>query len=845
MKKLSKLLSVVMTLCLVFSLSVLADAKPDGAPAAASGSFAQVDDTHWAGDSLTIESVEIADAFADYVDATLFCNVAKVVYNGGEIVVDSDNYVAILTVDGVQYDLYNAAGETFTGDVQIELVKKAATASGGNSKFGDDAGSQIGAFAYTAAAYFDGGYVTESSATTAQGGAEVSDAGVNGMVFNSQGDYFSGVYAKSGDVAITDSVFTAFGKGGDDFTGQGCAVVAAGSANVTIDGCVFDTEGALRSAIWAGGSANVDITDTVVQSRNDTELVPYSTEDNYATSMMQQVPFALGLTGNIRATLDCGQATLNFTDSLIASDGWAVLSTDSGSGTMIATDTTAIVGYINPEGEVTDTVTVNGEEYSYYCGGAGEMSGYIAYCDGFTDYAYGGRWFAPDYLVIITGGSVTVGKGTDRFYGWCDRTAFMSHQTSSSTLLDVSEADFDVADNFCVIKSKGSNGETVNLTDVSINLYGENPWSGNLLEVIQSDDLGGGPGATTFTIPYSTYDEYLACENTGAGGVTTLNVTDCDLVGNVYDSVGSMNGTSFKADSITVNLVNSSLEGAVSSAYAPHCTADGSLLLGEITVDSYNREGTYDYLVIGRVINFAAPTVCNPVSLNLSGSEWTCTGLSYLASLTLDDTSVINGDVYDTDGNAIDAKAGTYENVVVVPAGEDFAATVAAAVTAIEDATAAGVVPEDCSALVANTDMGDMGNSDKGDSGMPEGDKKDDGMPAEEEPAAEEPAKDEGIPATEEAAAISDNGAMGGEELDTVYTLASVNIMDAFTLENVQISFEDLGGGVKTFDITFDGNEITGQINAGVWTPDGSDENEVSICSAVQAAYEAENPIGN
>ncbi|MGM9614617.1 MAG: hypothetical protein ACI3W7_03675 [Oscillospiraceae bacterium] len=708
MKKLARPLALLMALCFVLSLSAFASGDPSGESTA----FAQVDDTHWAGDAITIESVEIAEEYADYVDATQFGNVTKIIYDGGVIDVDNSKYVAILTVDGVQVDLYNAEDVSYQGDVVITLMEKAKSVNSGNAKFGDDAGSLIGDFFYSAAAYFDAdGYQEKSSVVEAQYGAVVDDHSVSGMDFISDGDYFSGVYVTDTDVAVSDSTFIGIGKGGDDFTGQGAMVIASGEAQVTIADSIFVTQGALRSAIWAGGSSNVEVVNTVVQAYNDEELVPYSTEDNYATPMMQQVPFALGLTGNIRATLDCGQASIRFEDSLIASNGWAVLSTDSGNGSLDAVDTVAVLGYVEEAGVDTqydEIYAVNGIDYGIRYGRVGEDSGYIAYCDGFTDSAYGGRWFAPDYLVIITGGTVTLGASdTARFYGWSDRIGFMSHQTNANTLLDISESDFEVTDTFAVVKSKGGNAETINLTDVTIDLTGENAWSGSLLELIDSDDLGGGPGATTFTVPYGSYDEYLAAENGGEGSVTTLNITGSELTGNIYDSVGSQTGsqTAFKTDGIAVTLEDATLTGVVSSAYAAHCDENGTLLTGTITVDSYNREGTYDYLAIGRLVSFAAPTVNNPVTLTLTGSTWNCTGLSYLASLTVDDASTVNGDVYQ-DGALIELKAGTYENVVVVPAGADYDAAVAENVSAIETAIAGGIVPADRAELVANVDMG-------------------------------------------------------------------------------------------------------------------------------------------
>ena len=244
---------------------------------------------------------------------------------------------------------------------------------------------------------------------------------------------------------------------------------------------------------------------------------------------------------------------------------------------------------------------------------------------------------------------------------------------------------------------------------MTVNLTGENPWSGSILEVIDSDDLGGGPGATTFTVPYGTYDEYLAAESNGDGGTTTLNITNSDLTGNIYNSVGSQTGsqTKFKNDAIVVNLTNAAITGAISSAYATHCDENGAMLTGTITVDSYGREGTYDYLAIGRLLNFAAPTVNNPVSVVLAeNATWNVTGLSYVSSLTVGDGSVVNGDVY-KDGALVAAEPGaTLENVVVVPAGADYEGAVSMGASAIGMAAAAGIVPADMASLVANVDMG-------------------------------------------------------------------------------------------------------------------------------------------
>ena len=194
MKKLWKSLALIVALCLLLSVGAFASGDPGGASGEDTAVFRQVDDTHWAGDAVTITAVEIAPEYVDYVDATQFCNIAKIVYDGGEIDVDYTKYAAILTMGGIQEDLYNAAGQTFEGDVVITLVEKAASTNQGNSKFGDDAGSKIGPFSYIAAVYFDeNGYQEKNSVPAAQYGAEIDDNSVYWMEFVSDGDYMSGV----------------------------------------------------------------------------------------------------------------------------------------------------------------------------------------------------------------------------------------------------------------------------------------------------------------------------------------------------------------------------------------------------------------------------------------------------------------------------------------------------------------------------------------------------------------------------------------------------------------------------------------------------------------------------
>lgn len=60
-------------------------------------------------------------------------------------------------------------------------------------------------------------------------------------------------------------------------------------------------------------------------------------------------------------------------------------------------------------------------------------------------------------------------------------------------------------------------------------------------------------------------------------------------------------------------------------------------------------------------------------------------------------------------------------------------------------------------------------------------------------------------------------------------------------------SYQDTDDGtseVKGFIITFDGREIEGVINMGVWTASSGDEEDQAVCDAFQVVYEANNLIG-
>ena len=680
MKRSAKILAVLLALCMALSLGAFASGEPSGAPAG--GSFAQVDDTHWAGDALAVTRVEYAPEFTGqgYVDSTLFTSVAKIVTDAGTIDVDNTRYTPILTVDGEQLDLYNAEGASYSGDVRITLVEKGDSNANQGAPFGaDKAQSKFGPFYYTAAAYIaDGRYEEAKSAVSAQIAGSVTDTEASGLQVESVGDYFSGLYIVNSDYAVRDASMRFNGAGGDDFNGWGAGIVVLGDSNVEIDGSVIESCGVLRSGLFTSGNAVATVKDSVIVSRNDPFAVAYDTADNYATPMMQQCPFGLGIEGNIRASLACGAGKNVFENSLVVSNGWAVLSTDSGrsgADALVSNAMVAAVGEIPDDPADADfTYEVNGVEWPVKVGRYGETSGYIAYADsGVNDYAYGSAWYSPDYLGIITTGTVTM---ADDSYGWSGRIGFMSHSgggTSGHGTLNVSDSSFDVQNIFAVTQLSGTYSTSTTLDNVDIALAG----SGADIAYLQinTDDNAGGPGNTSNTITDLTYDEYLACEAASGEPGTNfcdLNVSNSVIQGNIY------NAATDDAVGLVVNLDNAEIDGAISSAWSYHVDPDGNRYdQTEFACDSYTgtrdgANGVYDYTLYLRVNADPAPTVNNPVTLNMAnGSKWMVTGDNYLASLTIDDTSSILGmDVKMTvNGVETPIAPGAYTGEIVLSAG--------------------------------------------------------------------------------------------------------------------------------------------------------------------------------
>ncbi|MGI5970149.1 MAG: S-layer homology domain-containing protein [Oscillospiraceae bacterium] len=590
---------------------------------------------------LVIDQVNYVDA--SKTDSELASTITEIIIeNGADIEVDSEKYNATLTVDGVECDI--KPGTYIGSDIVITLTGKAEVMSG-FPKFDRPPGSEpefIYYYTRAAAVVADGALQEGYSVLEALIGGETDGQSSSEVTINSQGSFFNGYWIDNSTYEINNLNMTLNGYGGDDFQGWGAGIVATNGADVTLSDSYIDTTGVIRTAIWAGGEGSkLTAENVVVYAHPDKSATPYSNMDNFAAPMLERVPFVLGLEGNIRATNVLGSAEAAYNNSLIVSECWGALSTDSGrrgTNALTVTDTLAGIGTIEVAQsgvEYTATKEINGVTYGFNVYKVGEGSGYVTYSDqGVIDTFDNVEFYSPDYIGILAAGPSTMIFNDS--YGFSDRIGFMSHQ-SENGVLTINGGSFDVADTFVMVKSGTPNKAIidVSINGADINIFGDNPQSGVILQLMETDDAGG-PGVTSYIIDDKTLDEIKEMTSGGDIAAATASFTDVELEGDIYNSIYTFD------QPLDVTLENSAITGVISSSVATHVDENGEPMDGQ-TVTA----GGDDYLAIGRIVNEACETVRNPVNLKLTNSTWKVTGTSYLASLELDADSEVVGAGYD------------------------------------------------------------------------------------------------------------------------------------------------------------------------------------------------------
>lgn len=545
-----------------------------------------------------------------------------------------DGYILSMTVDGTETGSVlestyatttTIAPGTWTGDIVLTVAE-----SNPVSMFG-------ATFELRQGLYIGSGGIEEAySVLPAVTGGRYDDSGAHGIRLFSTGEAFDGVYVADGGYRLAAPLIRFDGNGRLDFAGYGAAIVTTGtSTRLVVDGADISNRGMVRSGVIATGGASVLVKNSVIRTRDG---VPPS---DYVMSLgpdMMSVPWMLGLSGNVRATVVLGDQTkAAYINSEVSSENWGVLSTDS--------DSQAHLTAIACHARITGT------------------DGYGTYADGSAiDRFLGTEFRGVTYGAISTGGSVYYGDSTPSAVAAADSSLDLgltdaelaaipvrpcvvesrrfgvmfvqgdggSAEITGGTRLSTGETTFVVKSVGATIDVDGSDGATVSTGN------------GVLLQLMDTDD----PGSPSAVYTDPAYSAPVPARDPGFS-VTTAHSTDAvaNFTGIALD--GSFYNGARSGKNLVLAFTGSRVTGVISATLCKHHVE-------EIDASLYRQ--------INEVVNTVHEPVNNGVLVTLgSGSSWTVTGTSYLTVLTL----------------ASDA-------AVTAPRGKTVSMTVDGAVTAIE-----------------------------------------------------------------------------------------------------------------------------------------------------------------
>ncbi len=309
-----KLLSILVALAMLMSLGItaMASGEPSGSPEAAPAPAATV---------LT-ERTEFPDGITLTSDGQ---------YSAPE------GYCIVMTVDGVV--MAQKAG-TYAGPVVFEIVPLTSSADSSQEFSTQSILTKDGEALYVADSAVSGAY---------------DENGISGADITADSPNMSVVTVVNGEYRIDDSTFHILqtgdhASGGNDFTGDGCAVAVTGDSTVFLKNVTITGDGVTRTALFGGLSTHdayptIYVSDSTLTSTGDPE------GEDCAV-------WVLGLHGVVRTCQFCDYYDNYYYNTVINSFGWASLSVD-GTENPNAEDLTELngafvdgKGYANPDGSI-------------------------------------------------------------------------------------------------------------------------------------------------------------------------------------------------------------------------------------------------------------------------------------------------------------------------------------------------------------------------------------------------------------------------------------------------------------------------------------------------------------
>ncbi|MCD8088255.1 MAG: hypothetical protein LUE22_06685 [Oscillospiraceae bacterium] len=665
-----KLLSILLCIAMLLSLSVAAFASDEAASDEAAVEETASDES--ASDETSESTATVSDSAAANPDQAItldgvamgqvqqLVTTASIVYDGGELDESLSTLDGVTEEDGVTYItstegntnaivIRNTGAFVLGGDSDPELVAEKINFSYITSEYYPDWEAFCDSMGY------------DASLTVEEIAQDMVDNG-------STGSYTNLGLAEPETVVLSDYVIDLAGSGTNDMGGFGAAVYVSDNAVAELNNFRVITRGPGRGTLFTRFAATVTVNDSTFYAVSDPTI-----------STSQGCPPGLFLEGSVRATNAVGASCVTYNNSIVISQGWGALSTDSDS--------------LYTSADVPTELHINDSYIAVL------TSGYGAYSDGGAeDYFTGSIIDTPDYAAVETGGGVVsfvdcyinvgmygvmthsgnstgdiIFQNTELHVG---EAGVMLRDTANTVIFDNCTIAFDgtytidteVAEAFGVdIADVDEQFGTVNGVDEDYDhtIYRSSD-SNCIVKLIHNSDSGSGT------------------ENSGAA--PTVTISNSDMAGDILNTA-AMEGDEYTATSgpagegmrtarsLDVTLDASSITGAISlgqDTWEVTTFASGDNSSQEIGYAASTELGAYHDEGYGLIL-----TITN-------GSVWTVTETSYLTELTIDETSTIVGTMT-VDGVETEIAAGTYAGEIVITPAE---AAVDAETGATEEADA-------------------------------------------------------------------------------------------------------------------------------------------------------------
>lgn len=537
-------------------------------------------------------------------------------------------------------------------------------------------------------------------------GTELADMAADIVANSSSSSYTNVVTTAPETVVLNDYYIDLAGSGSNDMGGFGAAVYVSDNAVAELNNFRVITRGPGRGTLFTRFGAQVTVNNSTFYAVSDDTI-----------QTMQGCPPGLFLEGHVRATNAVGASHVTYNDSIVISQGWGALSTDSDDLYTVAGDPTVL--------------SINNSYIAVL------TSGYGAYSDGAAeDYFVGSVIDVPDYAAVETGSGIV---SFDDCYINAGMYGVMTHSGNSKGDIIFKNSEIHVGETIVMLRDTANNVEIDNCTLAFDGTYEMDQMKAKMTGV----DVAGMDGYFgTFNGVYDSFEHTIYKADDSNCIVKLIHNSDS---GSGTESTGAAPVVTIKNSTMAGDILNTAaMEGdentatsgpageGVRTARSLEVTLDASDISGAISLGSDTWSTTY--FASGsnttQAIGYASATELGSfhdegfgLSLTLvNASTWTALETSYLTELTIDETSKVVGTIT-VDGEVVEG-AGTYTGEIVVEPDAD-------AVAAYEEAKAA---EEAAAAEAAAQSQGESADGESAGEVPPE-------MPAGESPEGEAPAE--------------------------------------------------------------------------------------------------------